>query len=459
MEFINKYSLCLVLFLLISQVALTQDVLNNYIQQGLENNLALKQKTADYKIKMAELREAKGMFFPSLSVNARYSVADGGREISIPVNTMLSGYSQYNNLINPGLNLMVPGEIKDETIPFMRPKEHETKLRLTQSLFNTDIYYNRKIKEEFSLISKADEMSYKRQLIKEIKTAYYQYLITLEVEEVLFSTRELINELIRVNERLYTNNKVTIDKVYKAEAELNKLEKKISETQKNKMSARNYFNYLLNKELNSEVQVDSLDDITPSTKQLAELKNNALESREELEMLSHYESLSEKNIKMQKGHQLPDLIAVVDYGFQGEEYQFTGDDDFVMANFVLSWDLFKGFQNKARIQQAKIEKKKIEDKHRQTEKLVQLEVVQAYYGVVSSVKSLDAARSEKKSTQKVFKLVKRQYEEGMVNLLEYLDAQNALTEAKQNFIISKYNLLIAKAELERAAGLYTFSEN
>jgi outer membrane protein len=59
----------------------SQNVLEQYIQEGLENNLALQQKDFSLEKSLQALREAKGMFLPSLGVEARFSAAGGGRTI------------------------------------------------------------------------------------------------------------------------------------------------------------------------------------------------------------------------------------------------------------------------------------------------------------------------------------------------------------------------------------------
>jgi outer membrane protein TolC len=51
--------------------------LEKYIKIGLQNNLALKQQEIFLKRSLQALREAKGMFLPSISIEARYSRAGG----------------------------------------------------------------------------------------------------------------------------------------------------------------------------------------------------------------------------------------------------------------------------------------------------------------------------------------------------------------------------------------------
>jgi outer membrane protein len=71
--------------------------LDDYISEGLENNLTLKEHRLSYEQSLQALREAKGMFYPSLSFEASYTRAGGGRALEFPVGDLL-------NPINSTLN-------------------------------------------------------------------------------------------------------------------------------------------------------------------------------------------------------------------------------------------------------------------------------------------------------------------------------------------------------------------
>lgn len=427
------------------------NVLEKYIQEGLQSNLSLKQKQSSYEKSIQILKEAKGMFLPNLSFNARYSLADGGRVIEFPVGDMMNSvYSTLNQLTHTN---QFP-QLENKRIPFLRPTEQETKLRLVQPLFNPQIYYNSKIKSELTNVEKADVESYKRELVAEIKTAYYNFLKTVHVLKLTDKTTELLKENIRVNERLFANDKITIDNVYRSKAELSKLEQNIAEAVKYNKSSKAYFNFLLNKPFESDIELSDETKFSFIETELQNSQENAINNREELYMLKSYEKVNNYNLKLTKFNKAPNLTAVVDYGFQGEEYNFTSDDDFVMASFVLSWDLFKGFQNKAKIQQATIDKQIIETQYNEAENRVKLQVLDLYYAVEAVEKAIFAAQQEKLSATKSYEIINKKYKEGQANLIQFIDARTTMTNAEYNVIITTYEYKIKYAEFEKAACLY-----
>ena len=123
----------LALILLITTGGFAQgNILDRYIIEGLQNNLALKQQEFSYQKSVSALDEARGMFFPSVDVLARYTRADGGRTVIIPVNQFVSPlYNSLNDLLeNLGLGRTDFPPLPDQEIRFIRQQEHETKLQL-----------------------------------------------------------------------------------------------------------------------------------------------------------------------------------------------------------------------------------------------------------------------------------------------------------------------------------------
>lgn len=435
--------------------------LDSYIREGLESNLAIQQKQAGYEKSIAALKEARGLFFPNISFDARYSVAEGGRTIDIPVDQMLNSVYQNLNAINDAMALINPmspfGQIPDypvlepQTINFLRPTEHETKLRIVQPVVNSKIFYNNKIKNDLANAEKADYNSYKRQLIAEIKTAYFNYLQSLEYKMLLNETESLVNENLRINKKLAENDKVTLDIVFRAETEVAKIQKLQAEANKNINITQSYFNFLINRPLNSFIEIDSLIETNILEYSLNNALNSAIAKREELQMLEYYRKAATHSVYLNRLNSLPTVNCVLDYGFQGEEYVFTDEYDYVMASVVLRWDLFTGMQNKQKTQKAKIDQHIADMKMQEAENQLSLQVINSYYNLEASYKEILFAESEVKSAVKAFEIMNKKYLQGQASLIEYIDARTNMTNSQHSLIVSKYTYQVKKAEFERIA--------
>lgn len=451
----GRLKLIFVFFLFVLNICGQSVIIEQYIKEGLEHNLALQQKLDNYEKSLAVLREAKGMFYPSVSLNARYTVAQGGRIIEFPVGDLLNPVYQTLNQLTASDRFPV---LENQEFPFYRPHEQETKIVVVQPIINTQVYYNKKIQQELSATSKTDAEVYKGHLIKEIKAGYYNYLKAHRLHALLINTRKLVEENIRVNESLYANDKVTIDAVLRAQAELSKHETRIAEAEKMVKISAAYFNFLLNRPHETEIIIDTIveSDIWLLTEE--ETVSQAGTNRSELYMLQQYSRAAELNYKMNQNNRLPSLLGMAEYGFQGEQYQFNAQNDYMMASLVLRWNIFSGFQNNTKIKEARIQKSMIEKQYEETKSKIELEARQAWYDMQASLKAIEASRKQAEALKKAFEIIRRKYQEGQASLIEYIDARTMMTNADENLIINRYDYLIKKAELERVTNNTSLSE-
>jgi outer membrane protein len=427
-----------------------QEILKEYIRYGIENNLALKQKQSSYQKSIEALNEAHGLFYPNISFNARYTVSEGGRVIDFPVGDLLNPVYSTLNTLTSSHNFSAIG---NQQIRFLRPTEQETKIRLAQPVFNSDIFFNSKIKKEMSVFEEVDVEQYKRELIAEIKKAYYNVSMTEGILSMLYETRKLLAENVRVNRKLVENDKVTMDYVYRSEAELSKFDQELEDACKNRKIDFAYFNFLLNKPLNDTVIVSEPAIFPIISDAIGALSQDALKNREELKKLGNYSNISDLQIKMNESGKLPDLLIAVDYGFQGEKYQFNKSQDYVQASAILTWNLFSGFQNRAKIKQAVLQKEMIDNQIGEVRKQIELQVLNTMNELLTEEKGITAAEARLKNAREGFRLVKRKYDEGQSSLIEFLDARTTLTQAEENLIISKFRYLSSYAEFEKVTAI------
>jgi outer membrane protein len=434
----------------LSSFVFGQDILNDYVKYGLDNNLALQQKQSGYQKSIEALREARGLFYPDISFNARYTISEGGRVIDFPVGDLLNPvYSTLNMLTSSNL---FP-RVENEQILFLRPHEQETKLRLIQPVINTDIYYNSRIKKELTVFNEEDVNQYKRELTAEIKKAYYNVATADGVFSMLKDTRKLLTENIRVNKKLVENDKVTLDYLYRSETELSKFDQELQNSEKNKKIACAYFNFLLNKPLTDSVIIQEPESYPALSNYTLDFTKSAVDNREELKKLSSYSIITGLQVDLNKSGVIPDMFLAVDYGIQGTDYRFNRDQDYLQASAILSWKLFSGFQNRSKIKQSVLDKEMADRKLGEVRKQIELQVINTMNELLTAEKGIIAAEARVKSAREGFRLVNRKYEEGQASMLEFIDARTTLTQAEENLIISKFSYLSSFAEFEKVTAI------
>lgn len=427
------------------------DVLDRYVELGLQNNLTMQQKEFSLQSSLQALREAKGMFLPSITIEARYTRAGGGRVIDMPIGDMLNPlHGTLNQLLMlHGFNPMYPTDISNEAIPFLRPSEHDTRVRIVQPLIQPGIYYNLKIKKDLNKIEKAKLAVFERQLTADIKTAYFTYLKAIKVNELLDNTRELLAENLRLSRSLFENHKVTEEVVFRSKAELSKLEQQQAEAEKNCRLAASYFNFLLNRSLDESIEIHAYDG-KPVFKEynIEKLIGRALAQRDEFRQIEGAVAAADHSIGLHTSSILPTLSAVLDYGYQGVEYSFTKDDDYWMGSLALNWNLFNGGRDRAKKKQAIYKKKGLHARREELEKQIELQVREAYRDLEVAKKAIESSEDTLKSNKEAFAIITKKYRQDMVPQIEYTKARNDFTAAAVGQIIAIYDYYIKEAQLE-----------
>lgn len=424
-----------------------QDVLDQYIREGVNNNSGLKQASLEFESSLEQLNEARGGLLPSIDFSSRYTKAHGGRSFVVPIGDLMNPvYSTLNSLTGEDRF----SQIENSTLNFNRTTDIDNKITLTQPIFDKRLILARAIAEDQSKIKHMDVAIRKRALVSEIKKAYFNYLKSEKLMDLFTSTRKLVEENLRSGQALYNNDKVTVDVVLKAKTEIGKLDLQIAEAEKMRNNSRAYFNYLLNRPLENVIAVEEVN----ATPAFPSGLSSASRQREEFSQIDMGLKANDSERKLHESITLPNLYAVVDYGFQGSEYEFNNRSDYVLASVVLSWNLFSGFQNKARIQQATINSRILESREQELAKSIELEAIQSFYDLKEKKQNLETTSTIVEEAATTYQLVNKKYQEGMSSQLELIDARTNLTNAKIQQIISKYDTWISFAAYERTIASY-----
>lgn len=421
------------------KITISKTILDNYIEVGLNNNLALQEKEFDLEYSVQVLKEARGMFFPTVTLNSRYTWADGP-DMTFPAGEMLNPIYEALNSLH-GLNF--PTDLGDQVIYGVPEREQETSIRIIQPLFIPRVYFNLRLNARLSDARETDILIYKRQLTSEIKQAYFNYLKAVNVVLVYEKMQDVLNENLRVSETLFTSGKATEDVVYRAKTEIANLTLKFAEAEKNITLSRAYFNYLLNRPLDSEIDYMETGEITYEFNYtIEEAEALALTFREEMILFGNYLEAQDYAVLLSRSSSFPEISAVFNYGYSGESFRFDTDNDFWSASIVLRWELFNGLSNIARTKQATIEQKQLSIRLEELRESIRLEVKEAYNNLIVAQKSIAASTEGLTAAQKYFDIISYKYSEGISTQMEYMDAQTNLTNAEINMLISRFDFYI-----------------
>jgi outer membrane protein len=436
--------------------------LDRYVEEGLRSNLSLMRSRFSYQKSLQALKEARGAFFPTISLSSRYSRAEGGRSIDIPIGDLANPMQDALNtlLANDGLPATFPSNVENESIPLLPEEDQETKLHVTQPILNGRIVRGYRLQKNLTASEEAGLEMYTNQLVGEIKSAYYTYLKTRKIVELYRATRPLLEENLRVSERLFAAQSATEEVVFRSRAELAGLDRELEEAVRDQEVAGGYFNVLLNRPLDAPIEVSgpaengSETGMTPVRIPCDTLEEHALAHRPEIRRLRFALKAAESGVRLAAAERMPSLTGVFDYGFQGESYRFTSDEEYWAASLVLEWELFDGLRNDARRRQAEHERDALETSLRDLENQIRLQVFRAYRSAGVARRAIESTGERLASEEKTFEIIRRRYENGLVSQIEFIETRTSLTDAKVHNILARYDYLIRLSELEEVSALY-----
>ncbi|MBS1602833.1 MAG: TolC family protein [Bacteroidetes bacterium] len=445
-------------------------VLEQYIRLGLDSNLALHQRNFDLERSRLDLKRARSLFYPQAGFSSQYTLANGGRSIDIPIGDLLNGaYSTLNQLTN---TKRFP-QVANQSVQFLPNDYHDTKMEVTLPILNTDLQHNREINRETIGVRQADRDVYRRDLVRSIRQAYYQYLQSGKAVEIYTTALSLVKENRRVSGKFVENHMATREIVLRAQAQVSEVEASLIEAENQRKNAAAYFNFLLKRSLDSDVVTDSslmapgVDEVVDpagggaaggvfASDRASSGGTVLLSRREEFDRVRSYQRITASNLKWDRAYLVPKLNAFYDVGFQGYGFHPNGSQFYQLAGIQLVWPLFKAGDNKLKIRQAEIDMASLDEQYKQLTRQVSLEretTVNNYRSALEALRSLSDGVS---SAREAYRLAERRFNEGQALQIELIDARTQLTNSEIRYSVGRLAVLNRAADLERVTASYKF---
>ncbi len=430
-----------------------QSQLDQYIKEGLEKNIVLQEKKISLDKSLVALQTARSLFLPTTWLEGSYTIAKGGRSIDIPVGDLMNPvYRTLNQLTNSN-NFPQISNVSEQLLP---DNFYDVRVKTTMPLVNPDIKYYKTIRYQQTLLQQNEIDIYRRELVKQIKSAYYSFGQASKAITIYENALQLVNQALRTNQSLLNNGKGLPAYVIRAESEVKTVESQLADASNDQQNAQALFNFLLNRDLKEPVIVKENELAMPGLGILAAIPDSA-SRREELRSLGLARDINGNIVKIYKSFRSPRLNAFLDLASQAGDFKVNSKSFFYFGGIQMQIPIFTGKRNLYKINDAQLNLKAVEAKTIETTQQLQLAAFvsrnnsnTAFSNYTAAIKQEDAARS-------YFKLIDRGYKEGVNNYIEFLDARTQLTNASLYVNVCQYRFLSAVADLERQTASYTFN--
>ena len=425
----------------------------SYIATAQSKKLALKEALA---LTMANNREVK---ISSMDIDRSQQQIDIAKSQSLPsvgINGQVAHY--FNAPAFFGFGTSSTGNEKINYGRFGGKDQVAATLYVNQPLYNAGIkpglQYARLLQKQSDLLHTGK----KTEIAALLKQTYIQVLvlnerIKLQKESLVRNEKALqdARSLLAQGRALRVDTLRAYTSVKNLEPELLKLSYSID-------VGKQQLKTLTGIEPSQEIEIsDSL--ILPAVQgQLTEneVYAEAKQHRPDLQVLDMQQQLGDQQIKLANAATKPVVSATGQYLLQSQTNRFDYFDAYYPSTtFVgvqLAVPIFSGFSNKAKIRQAKIEKKQSVIRSENASEQLRSEVKQVVANLHETTARIQTQANVKETALLSYDMTQYRYTKGVASRLELTDAELALTAAQSNYLEAVYDYLSARIALDLITG-------
>jgi len=426
-------------FLVIAQDAFCL-TLEEAFEIALKNNPMLVRARAGVEESEHAVKESKSYFFPRLDFYENFARTNNPPAVfSYKLNQ--EKFSRQDFAID-SLNDPDPRN------------NFQTKFVLTQPIFNQGKellgYKAAKVGREMALYENSKAV---QKVLFDVETAYYHTLLAKEGIEVMQSALNAANAHVMLAKRRFEAGSALKSDMLAASVQAAEMEQGLAKAQGDFQVANARLNTVMGIDQSKEHQLELPNILLPANdKDLTFWLNAAMENRPELGLVKDYVALATIQKKGAKLAFAPSVNLHGVYEMNTEDlFDQDGESWTIMA--TLSFNLFKGFGDKARVAKADAKLRKAEAAKKGMKNQIELEVREAYFSYLTAKKQLEAAQRSVAHARESQTILKNRYENGMALMVELLAADTALKEAELREAKAKFGVRTAFTKLKWRSGL------
>lgn len=203
-------------------------------------------------------------------------------------------------------------------------------------------------------------------------------------------------------------------------------------------------------------EVDTNDTLTiKAPEQRPEsLVATALLQRQDLRAAERSKEQADAAVLQTRSGFLPTIGAIASWQMNDPNRPLGREHDSWMAGISLRWNLFDGFRTWHASNQASATRAAAAEMLTQTRKEVGYQVHEAWLRYQEAEKRLLVARNAVASAEETTRILAKRFDNALATMLELLDAQSALHQARANLVESNASLLLATGRVYYAAGVF-----
>jgi len=446
-----KRALCIIIllaFLIVGAAAQQKLTLDECISIALENNPDIKTANSQLGIAKANRLLAYSAIMPTL----RFS-SSPMRHYRAP--------STYEGFVSMGQDPETGEVIYGKAIvtsPANTTKNYNANFTWSQNLWDNGRWWNQ-IRQGRSAVH-ASEYGLRSTVISTVLAVnerYYELLKLLEQRRVLEESVLVAEEQLKNSQSMFEIGTVAQIDVFRSRVNLGNNQLLLLNHELRIEDANNQINIVLGRDVRTPVDIETNVQVEINYNlSLDELMNQGIQSHPQLKQLEQNVWSSELDVKIQKSMRYPRISYVIQYQRSNSNYRMLYENINHNYGFYtglnINFDIFDGFETRSNIQRSRNQLQINQESFQNTKRIVQSNIRNYCLQLQQFMEKMKISRESVESAGENLRMANERYRVGSGTLIETIDAQAQLTNARYSLVEMQYNAKIAEARLHAATG-------
>jgi outer membrane protein len=420
-------------FLSVLPLGVTANSLQDIYELALKNDAQLKADTAGYNAGKEYSNIARAGLLPQ--INARYN------------------YSKNDNDVTDNLNAALSGKVNTKATGW--------NVSLDQPLFDMSAWYVYRQGQKLSAQAEAQFGADQQSLIVRVASAYFNVLRSVDkLETTIAEQNAFAHQLEQVKQR-FDVGLTAITDVHEAQAAYDSALASSLEARGSLSISYEALEVLTGK---AEDQIAPLSEkfpvLNPTPADRAEWVSFALKNNYSLKAAKLHADASEDNADATRAGHIPTVTASLGYSktdSDGDKYNvpFDTSTDGKSASVTLNVPIFSGLRTSSKTRQAVSQELQAQEQFNSSQRNTIQSARALHLSVETDVVRIAARKQATVSNNSALEATQAGYEVGTRNLVEVLQAQSKLYQARRDYANALYDYVIDTIKLREVAGMLT----
>ena len=400
------------------------------IDATLENNISLKINEKDALEKQAQYRQSNAAFLPQVQVSHNFYRTN---------NPVFS----FSAKLNQGVFTQADFDVARLNDPD-GISNFTTTLQVQQPLLNLDKLIQRK---SIRYAKEAQELKNKFKtdaLIVKTRSVFMQLKLAYASLNVVQNAKKTAQEGFDVTKDFYENGYLDKSDLLKAQVRLSTVNNQLEAARNGISNLSDQLNFLMQTEDAKQIQPkDSLQMIN-LFEQSKESEEISVANTTDVQAMEKKQESYEALLQSKKYNFLPKLNAFGNIQYFDDEVFQTGNDSYFFGA-SLQWDLFKGYQNIGKVEEAKAKSERAQLEYQQYVEDKKNNIKKVLRAIELAENKIDRNKLAKEQAQESLRIIQDRYDEGLEKTADLLKAQSLSAQKQLSYLQAiyeyNYNLL------------------